>query len=50
MSPTSDPSAAPVLDVSDLSVQYRPKLGATLDAVKRVSLRVAPGEFVGLAG
>lgn len=50
MSPASDPSTAPVLEVSDLSVQYRPKLGATLDAVRRVSLRVAPGEFVGLAG
>lgn len=39
-----------VLEVTDLSVQYRPKLGPALNAVKNASLRVAPGEFVGLAG
>lgn len=50
MTTASVPTGASVLSVRDLSVQYRPKLGPTLDAVKRVSLQVAPGEFVGLAG
>ena len=43
-------ATASVLSVDDLSVQYRPKLGPAVDAVKHASLRVAPGEFVGLAG
>jgi len=43
-------SAASVLSVTDLSVQYRPKIGPAVDAVKHASLQVAPGEFVGLAG
>lgn len=43
-------SETPVLRVDDLSVRYTPKLGAPLDAVTRASLRVGPGEFVGLAG
>lgn len=43
-------TAASVLSVENLSVQYRPKVGATVDAVKNASLQVAPGEFVGLAG
>lgn len=43
-------TAASVLSVENLSVQYRPKVGAAVDAVKNASLRVAPGEFVGLAG
>ncbi len=40
----------PVLSVEDLSVRYEPKVGHAVDAVKRASLQVAPGEFVGLAG
>lgn len=43
-------TAASVLSVENLSVQYRPKVGAAVDAVKNASLQVAPGEFVGLAG
>jgi peptide/nickel transport system ATP-binding protein len=39
-----------VLSVEDLSVRYEPKVGHAIDAVKRASLQVAPGEFVGLAG
>lgn len=39
-----------VLRVEDLSVRYEPKVGHAVDAVKRASLQVAPGEFVGLAG
>lgn len=46
---TTDTTAS-VLSVEDLSVQYRPKIGPAVDAVKRASLRVGPGEFVGLAG
>ncbi|MFS0865938.1 ABC transporter ATP-binding protein [Microbacterium sp. 179-B 1A2 NHS] len=42
--------AASVLNVDGLSVQYRPKVGPVVDAVKNASLRVGPGEFVGLAG
>ncbi|RMI13139.1 ABC transporter ATP-binding protein [Cellulomonas triticagri] len=40
----------PVLTVEDLSVQYRPALGPVVDAVRHASLRVDPGELVGLAG
>ncbi len=43
-------ATASVLSVDDLSVQYRPRLGPAVDAVKHASLRVTPGEFVGLAG
>ncbi|WP_336630365.1 MULTISPECIES: ABC transporter ATP-binding protein [unclassified Microbacterium] len=44
------PSTGPVLSVEDLSVRYTPKIGAPVDAVKKASLQVSPGEFVGLAG
>ncbi|MFB9378833.1 ABC transporter ATP-binding protein [Kineococcus gynurae] len=40
----------PVLDVRNLSVRYEPRIGRPVDAVRDVSLRVRPGEFVGLAG
>ena len=40
----------PVLSVENLSVRYEPKIGHAVDAVRNASLRVAPGEFVGLAG
>jgi peptide/nickel transport system ATP-binding protein len=43
-------NAAQVLSVEDLSVRYEPRLGPPVEAVKNASLRVGPGEFVGLAG
>ena len=48
--------APAVLDLVDVSLRYRGpkslfgKPGAVVDAVRGVSLRVAPGEFVGLVG
>ncbi|KZE89958.1 ABC transporter ATP-binding protein [Microbacterium sp. TNHR37B] len=42
--------SAAVLSVENLSVRYEPRLGPPVEAVKNASLRVAPGEFVGLAG
>lgn len=49
MAVTKD-ARTPVLDVTDLSVRYEPKLGTPLDAVKHASLTVHEGEFVGLVG
>lgn len=47
---TTAASNTPVLSVENLSVRYEPKIGHPVDAVRNASLRVAPGEFVGLAG
>lgn len=49
---TGDATAAPALEVCDLSVVFRPHRigGAPLRAVDGVSLTIAPGEALGLVG
>lgn len=42
------PSA--LIDISGLTVQYRPKAGNSVIALDSVSLRVSPGEVVGILG
>ncbi len=43
------PTATPLVDVRDLSVQFRSG-GSVVDAVKRVSFNIAKGEIVALVG
>jgi ABC-type glutathione transport system ATPase component len=51
MSPT-DPLSQPLLDVADLVVRFRSKkrFGASFQALNGISLRLAPGETLGLVG
>jgi peptide/nickel transport system ATP-binding protein len=43
------PSASPLVEVRDLDISFR-RSGATVSALRGVSLSVAPGEIVGLVG
>ena len=39
-----------LIDISDLAVRYRPKSGDSVVALEGVSLRLSPGEIVGILG
>jgi ABC-type glutathione transport system ATPase component len=43
-------SATPVLETNDLTVRYRPYGLPPVQALRKVNVRIAPGEILGLVG